>query len=120
MTFNYASLQNAAERLIDKFGRSVTLRRVIKGNYVPETLSVSGNSETDTTVIIAFTSYEEREIDGSVIKRHDQRGYMKAKNVSLASINDIIIDGSVQYQIMNVRETKPANTGIFYELQLRK
>lgn len=120
MSFDYTSLQNTADRLISKFGRSVTLRRVTAGTYDPSNLSVSGDSNADTTVTVAIMNYEEREIDGSVIKRQDMRGYLAAKNTALPSVSDIIIDGSVQYQIVNIRELKPATTSLLYELQLRK
>jgi len=120
MTFNYSGLAAAALRLIDKFGRNVTLRSVTAGSYDTATMTKTGASDADKVVKMAIVEYKQSQIDGEVVQRGDELGLLAASAVTAKPVvNDIVID-SVQYKIINIETIKPGDTALLYKLQLRR
>ena len=114
----YTDLADTAEDMIEEFGREVTLRRVNPGAYSPATNSNSGGSVVDRTISAVFTNYSEREIDGEIILRGDQKALVAA-TVEPAH-NDKIIDGTKVFTVINVQPLQPGIDVLIYKLQVRR
>lgn len=112
----FAKAQATAQRLIDKYGRTITLRRGNPGAYNPTSGGFSGASTVDHTVKAVFTNYNEAEIDGEIIQRDDMRVLIAGTKPEK---DDILIDGSKKSTIVNVKETKPGDLAVLWEAQAR-
>ena len=89
-TFDYASSQATAKRLIARFGTTATLKRISKvssDDARPWKTSSGGSSETIADIPIVFLRYSKRQIDGVEIKTGDVRAIvtndeLKSKNTA--------------------------------------
>ena len=118
---DYVKLQNTAQRLIGQFGTDWTHRRIVKGTYNPSTNVRTTTSTTDTTVKAARLNYKKSQVIGEVIKQGDIKLVVEAKAFSSPpTVDDEMISGSETWQIVDIIESKPATTSIYYEMQLRK
>lgn len=129
MALNYENLANTAERLIEENGRDLTL---IKGS---ETVAdptkpwredlVAG--ETRFTIKGVIVRYDNEDIDGTLIKRGDRQALVAHNSVEDESTGSVIIekfdrvlDGGVDWKIIEVTSWEPGDTRIFYDMQLRQ
>jgi len=112
MTFNYAPLQNTADRLIERFGRDVVLTTVTEGTFNPATDTVTGGGTSEQTIKAVFTDYNQQQIDGSIVKRGDKLVY----TFTQPELNDLI-DG---WKVLNVEAIQPADSTILYKSQVRR
>lgn len=112
MAYDYTNIYNTAVRLIDKFGRNVTLR----------TTTTSGTSfdpvvnEIDTTIKAVSTKFNASEIDGTLIQQNDK------KLITYDEVNDQqkIVDDGISYEVINVDTINPGDTKIIYMVQIRR
>lgn len=129
MALNYTRLANTAERLIEENGRDLVLVRGSEALAAPAEPwgpdLVTG--ETRFTVTGVIVMYENEAFDGTLIMRGDMRALVAENSVLEESGGsteiekfDRLLDGDVDWKIMDVTVWKPGNTRIFYDLQLRK
>ena len=117
----YMALQITSQKIIERYGRSVVLRRNNEGTYNPATDTITGASTTDVSVIAVFTDFEQDEIDGTLIVRGDKKAVIAAGSLnSPPENNDILIDGSDQYRIVQLMAVQPGDTALIYKVQVRK
>jgi hypothetical protein len=115
----YDNLETAL-RLIDKKGRTVTLRSVTPAAYDPLNDTQGSDAHTDRTVKAVFTSYKTVEIDGSIILQGDKKCLI-ADLSALPDTNDIIVDGGDEWRIVPpIDLVQPGDTPILYKLQVRR
>lgn len=112
----YSGLAKTAQKMIDEKGRAVTLRRA-SGVYDPATDTMN-SSQTDTPVRAVFTAFKKSEIDGTLILRSDKKVLLAARIEPQG--NDVIVDGSAQYRVVDIMAVQPGDTAILYTLQVRK
>ena len=111
---NYASLAATAERLIRENGREMTLRsETASGDAWNPTLSVS-----DSTVVGVVTKFSAFEVANGLVEAQDKK-ILFAATVPLTNAKRII-DGGVEYSIINVETVKPGYTAVLYKAQVRK
>lgn len=113
----YAGLSKTAQKLIAEKGRTVTLRRAGDIVYDPATDTMT-SSQTDTSVKGVFTSFKQSEIDGTLILRGDKK-LLLAAGIEPQG-NDVIVDGTTQYRVVEIMAVHPGDTVILYTLQVRK
>lgn len=116
MTF-YSGLAQTAKRLIDTKGRSVTVRSTAGQTFDPINDTMTGGV-TNTPVKAVFTEFKREEIDGTLIMRGDKK-VLLAGSVEPKG-NDVIIDGSTKYRIVDILTVQPADTVVIYKVQARK
>jgi len=117
MGVNYTSLQNTANKLINDNGSTITIKRVTNGIYDASTDTVV-NSETLVTTTAIKKDFTNREIDGDLIQLNDLKVILKADtNITK---NDLMIIDNVEYEIINIKVSKPANIVLNYIAQVRK
>lgn len=118
---------NLAERLINKHGRDVTLRklsRVLEDADKPwrgTDVDPAVGYEFEHVVRAVFTDYNEDEIDGDEVRRGDKRLLVAAKSVpgvDLLKADSLLDEGSV-YGIIRGNLLRPGTTEILYDFQVR-
>lgn len=120
MSFNYAKSAATAKRLLlTKFGRPLTLS-------LPDTVEdgppgvggtvVPGRSITGQGVKL---SYNNSEIDGTLIQAGDAKIILEATTEPPANGMRITIDGS-EWRVMDFMPLAPADIVVIYTLQVRR
>jgi hypothetical protein len=110
---DYAGLADTSSRLIAASGRSMSLRRLASSGADPWNPTLAA---TDTTVTGVVTAFDAREI-GDLVQRDDKRILIDSTTEPKAQ--DRLVDGSIEYQIINVRQIKPGGTAVLYIVQAR-
>lgn len=110
----YTRLKNTAERMIEQYGRQISLVEKVKTgtSYNPII------SERLYPIYVVQSEYKSSDIDGSLIQANDKRFLVYSETV-IPKTDMQILDNEKKYSIVNVKETKPGNTNIFYEIQAR-
>ena len=98
--------------MIAKYGRPMTLRSQATSGTAWDPTIVT----TDTTINGVVVDYSLFEIDGTLVQRVDKRILVGAAVVPTVAMK--IVDG-VEMSVMNVKEIKPGDTVIAYEVQAR-
>jgi hypothetical protein len=120
----YTEIIAEAKALIDEFGRSMILRQ--NTNVTAEDVSQPwdgvGITNLDTTVKGVFLSNHQRYINNTVVRAGDQLLYLSASSLGdiVPSQQDLIVDGSDIWKIINITPIKPGDENIMYTLLIRK
>ena len=113
----YVNLAVTAERLLTKFGATLTFTRPTTVAFDPVLGAATGDATTFTGIGCKF-GYRASEIDGVQVQRGDVRLICNAM-ATAPLIDDSVSLDSVSYRVMDVEVVKPAATGIIYKLQVR-
>lgn len=117
---DYNNLQNVAYKLLNNFGADWIHRVNTKGAYNPSTGIRNISTTVNTTVKAARINYKNNQIDGQQIQNGDIRLIVEHKNINTTpTIHDKMVNGSEIWNIINIKEVKPATTAIYYDMQLR-
>lgn len=113
-------MRATAERLVDKFGKAITLRRTTS-TFDPSTGTTS-ESTTDHSVNAVIEPYAERLIDGSLIQVGDMQVTVPAKSLSIdpdTSKDSVILD-SVEWTLVRVEALYSGEQVATWALQVRR
>lgn len=114
--FNYARSVATANRLIDKFGQTGAIRRTETSGdpWNP------GTSDTDYPCILVALDYDQKDIDGTLIKSTDKKVYVATKGLTIQpTTTDKAIIGGVVSSILQAKPLNPAGIVVYWELQAR-
>jgi hypothetical protein len=111
-------LRKVVTKLMERFGGTATIRRVVPGAYNPTTGTVS-ETTTDTLVRGVLEDVNLREVN-DLIQAGDKRLLIGAADIAITptTADEAIIEG-IKYQTVQVRTIEQDNTPITYELILR-
>lgn len=115
-----ARMRSLAERLVDKFGKPVTLRRT-SSTYNPVTGTTS-ETTANHAVNAVVELYEDRLIDGSLVQVGDMRVTVPAASLSVepsTTTDTLILDGDT-WQLVRVLPVWSGEQVATYQLQVRK
>lgn len=116
MTFDYAKSRTTAERLIKRFGQSATLTQTASSgpSYDPV------QTTTDHECTLAVLSYNDSDIDGTLVQQGDKVVYLSAEGLSVVPTKDdrLKIGGEV-HEIIYLMPLSPAGTVVFWKVQVR-
>lgn len=125
----YDSARALAERLIDKKGRPLTLRKVTDTVDTPDAdprpwvPAASQVAEVSLTVRGVVLDAKRTFFDGSLIKIVDKLAYIAVKDTGAADITinkkDVITDGAREYRIEELELLAPGSQDVLYILGLR-
>ncbi len=115
----YDELAEIADELLKEFGQEVVIRRVMAGEYNPETGSATLTT-VDQAGVGAVFDYGDRLIDGSMILSGDKQLFLSPVGIGAPTPEHKAIVGQDTYNIVRVKTTAPAGTAVLYECQLRK
>jgi hypothetical protein len=107
-----------ALRLITKHGQPVTLRVLEPGEYNPATGSVEEQPVEYPSVGVRL-DYEQRHIDGTVIRQGDQKLLLPPQNVPRPETGNVVMMNGKPFRVVSVGAVDPNGLPALYELQLR-
>lgn len=112
----------AAQRLINKFGKTATVTTEAAKTYDPETGKTSNTGETVNTVKISPPApYEIRYITAGVVDVGDQRTIIAAKDLTFTlKTGQLLTVDSDKWRIVSVNSIRSGEQIAAFELQLRK
>ncbi len=126
VVFDYSDLAATAVRLIERFGKEVTIQRADDNTVDPaQPWKVTGSTPGATnTLLAAIVGIKQEDIDGTILKSGDQMALVAGP--SLSSFQDvqtgdfITIDG-LQYIVVRDPELiRPGNTTLLYKFPVRR
>lgn len=109
-----------AERLIGRFGKTVTIRRVIRG-FDPATGKTTETTRDFTARVSPPERFREHLIDGTLVKAGDLQAQLAAKGAPVVpepARDRIVIDGE-SYQVLRVDPVTSGEEAALYTLHLR-
>lgn len=116
---------DALEMIQDAYdeGRASTVsltRPGTLGEYDTETGTVKGakDPETFTTAGVKI-GYEQRDIDGTMVRTGDQQVYVPAKGFTRPLSDEVLTIGTETYTVVNTEVIAPGDVDILYIIQVR-
>lgn len=116
MSYDYSSLASTAAGLIAKFGGPVTLHLFTEGSYDPINGTVQ-DTETDIVTRGVKLNFNNRDIDGTMIKQGDFRLLIDGEHV-FGKDDSVTVEG-VRYQVINSEPLKTGDTRLITKAQCR-
>lgn len=122
MTFNYTKSLATVERLLAKFGQSVTFTRVTNGAYDPDTSTQAlvETTYTASAVLLDYKGKDSGNLRDSMIEINDKKLLVSPVGLTeTPNANDKVTIGGVVWNVINVKSLNPAGTVVLYECQVR-
>ncbi|MFA7308192.1 MAG: hypothetical protein WC026_16140 [Hyphomicrobium sp.] len=114
--FNYARPRATAERLINRYGQTATLRRASTGGTPFDPIITT----QDYACTLAVMNYSDAAIDGTRILSTDKLVYLSTAGLTVTpNETDLLIIGGEAHTIVSVKPLSPAGTVVMFELQAR-
>ena len=117
MSFGYATQARNVDRMLRQYGTTGTLRAVA-ATYDPTTGATAETAESQTVRMVVF-DFEQRFIDGSLIRAGDKQALVSAVGITAPKAGDSLTCGGVVYQVIASKPLAPALLAVLYELQIR-
>lgn len=115
----YMASRSLADRLIEKKGRAIVVRRLDKtepDNAWEQPIVV--NDDHDAFGVFIGKTLENR--DGTIIQKENETVLVAALNLSIVpTTEDLIIDGAVTRVIAAVEPTKPGAEDVLFSIELK-
>ena len=118
MSFDYSAPAAAAHRMLERFGRAITLVRVEAGDYDPDA-SAAATYEHQYAGIGAVFAYAQREMDGDQVRTGDQRLLLSADGVPTPQTGDKVVIGCDTWSVVRCETLAPAGVPVLHTVQLR-
>jgi hypothetical protein len=108
-----ASFSGNIASLVSRLGRPVTIRTFVNSgpDFDPT------RTPTDTPATAAVFDFEASEVDGSIIQANDKE--LVFSSTVPVTKQATIIDGSIEYVLINVEEVGPGGDVLMYVAQGR-
>jgi hypothetical protein len=103
--------------LLRDFGSALTLARPGVGTYDPATGKTSTPTATTFTVRGVFINYEDKNVDGTVVRAGDRRLLVSAQGSTTAPAIGDRVGG---LQVVDVRTIAPRGVAVAWACQMRK
>lgn len=117
-SFNYPRAQASALGLIDKFGQAGSIVRDVPGSG-PE-WDPGDPVPMSHTCTMAVLRFDNKDIDGTLIKATDKKVYIAAKELSVVpTTTDKLMIGGQSHTIVRVMPLNPAGINVYFEVQAR-
>lgn len=117
---DYAALASRAAALLASYGQGMVLTRITKGAHDPGTgTPTAGVTQTWTGSGVEL-EFDNRTIDGTLIKAGDKRILLSAPNVAQPKSGDTLTFGGETWRVQDAKIIKPGTTSVLYDVQVRK
>jgi hypothetical protein len=120
MTALDVSARALATKLLNKFGKVITLQSVVEGAYDPLTGDMAANTVTTSTPFAVISDYKGIALMSGVIQYGDRKVTIAALNSVLPQPADTVTIDSEVYKVLSVRNVWSGDLSALYELQVRK
>lgn len=117
-----APLRAVSQKVIDKFGKSVTLRIVTAGSYDPATRTAT-NSDADQTVNAVITNPPagSQFRESGTVRLGDRMVTIPAKNLTtVPDTSSLVVIDSREYEVVEVNPVYSGDQVAIYELLVRR
>jgi len=114
------AIEKHATKLINDLGKDLTLRKVTEGTYSPSTGAISGQTTTDTDIKGLLLSYKDKDFEGTLIQRGDRKILIRASDSVVPEAQDIVLDSTIQYRLVDVRQVEESGDDVVYICQGRQ
>lgn len=114
--FNYTATAAAVTRLIERFGAVCVLAQTADAAYDPAT-GTATPLVTSSAIVAVVVDYDQKQIDGTLIRQGDRRAYMDASVAPRQG--DVLVWQGARLTVVAVRPLSPAGTAVLYEAQVR-
>jgi hypothetical protein len=120
VTFDYARAKATADRQIQRFGQTGSLRKA--GTPSGAAYNPTPGTPVDHAARFAIVAFEQREIDGTRVLATDKKAILAKGALTVEPLpGDHLVDAaSVVYSVVDVMPLNPAGTVVMYELQVRR
>lgn len=115
-----ARARATADKLLDKFGKSITLTSVTEGSYDPTTGEMGAGTTTSTTHTAIIKDFKGIDFISGVVQAGDRKVMIAALGTPTPQPADKVTIDSEVYQVMSVRYVWSGELPALYELQVRK
>ena len=116
----YAGLQATASRLLEQFGKPMTLRIQSGSAYDPVT-QTNVPAYTEYTVSGLVLNYKGRTNEaGAYVQTDDKKLLLSVAAAPEPTIGAQVVDGADVYTVQAVKSLSPAGINLLFELQGRK
>lgn len=116
----YTEMQSLAGELIAEFGAAAVLKRQAAGARDATTGTVSVTSASQPVRACVF-DYDQKFIDGALIRTGDKQVYMSAVGIALPLAGDVLTWAGVDYTVLKCKPLAPSGSVmVVYELQARQ
>jgi hypothetical protein len=121
---DFTAIINSSERIIASVGREVFIERNISTTDTDSAkpwLGKTSNTERHK-VLAAFVNFEEKDIDGTLVKMGDQQCLISPKGLCIEiTTDDLIVDDyqETTWTIVAAKFQKPGDIVLIYNLQVR-
>jgi len=112
-----AMLARDTALLMRDFGSTLTLTRPGVGAYNPATGKTAAATPTSFTVRGVFVNYEDKNVDGTVVRAGDRRLLVSTQGSSTTPAIGDRVNG---LQVVDVRTIAPRGVAIAWACQMRK
>ncbi len=129
MAFDFTKPQATTDRLLTKFGQSVTLTKTVQGSYDPTTGNITNTTttQTGTGTILDYGTQQAGiySAPGSLIQMGDKQLMLSALKTDGAALTapvngDTVTDAAGKvWTITQVKAMAPAGTVVLYDCNLR-
>jgi len=110
-------LSRDTARLLQDFGSALALIRPGVGAYTPATGKMAATTPQTFTIQAVFINYEDKNVDGTVVRAGDRRLLVSAQGSSTAPAIGDRVEG---LQIVDVRTIAPRGVPVAWACQMRK
>lgn len=108
-----------AVKLINKFGKAITLIRVSEGTYDPATATTT-NTETSETINGVLEDYRPYDLANGLAAVGDKKITVAAKGLTVPNLTDAVTVDSVRYAIVSRQTIYSGELPALYILQARQ
>ena len=113
-----SGLKKAASKVVNKFGGSITYRRITTGIYNTSIGTVS-ETKTDVSIKGVLDGVMKSEVN-DLITQNDKKLTVAAKDISFIPTNkDRVVIAGVEYKVIAINTSELNNTSITFDIFLR-
>lgn len=116
------TLRPLARKLVDGFGKAVTLRRIASGTYDPTTGAISGSVTTDFEIRGVVRSLEDGHVKNTLVETGDLEVTIAAEGLPVepsANTDSIVMDNGT-WAVVSVEPIFSGELAALYNLVVRK
>ena len=116
--FDYNRPAATAKRLLDRFGQAGSISRSTPGGYDPET-GPTAPVELQSLCIVALLEFDNRQIDGELVKIGDRRALIAPDTAFEPDAGDVLTVGVEVVQVVRNSPLKPAGVFVLHDCIVR-
>ena len=113
-----SGLKKAASKVVNKFGGTITYRRITTGIYNSSTGTIT-ETKTDSSIKGVLDGVTKAEVN-DLITQQDKKLTIAAKDITFTHTNkDRVVIAGVEYRVIAINTNELVNTAITFDVFLR-